>query len=187
MTVNAAWNIWNFRRPLVTALAAEGHRITVLAPPDESVPALQGLGCRVLPLAMGVKGLNPFADLALQYRLARHFRAERPDAILSFTIKNNVFGARAAGATGIPFLPNVTGLGTAFLSGRLLQGITEHLYRGAFAALPVVFFQNADDRDLFLDRRLVRAGQARLLPGSGIDLDHFAPAPMPSGGGRRSS
>jgi len=179
MTDNAAWSIWNFRRPLVTALAAEGHRITVLAPPDATVPALQGLGCRTLPLAMQVKGLNPLADLALQRRLAGHFRVERPDAILSFTIKNNVFGARAAGSVGIPFLPNVTGLGTAFLSGWLLQGIAEHLYRRAFAALPVVFFQNADDRDLFLDRRLVRASQARLVPGSGIDLDHFAPAPMP--------
>lgn len=179
MTANAAWSIWNFRRPLVGALMGDGHRITALAPPYGSVPALEGLGCRVLPLAMRAKGLNPLADLALQRRLARHFRAERPDAILSYTIKNNVFGARAATAAGIPLLPNVTGLGTAFLSGRLLQGIAEHLYRGAFAALPVVFFQNADDRDLFLDRRLVRAGQARLLPGSGIDLDHFAPAPMP--------
>lgn len=180
MTVNAAWNIWNFRRPVVEALLGDGHAVTVLAPPDETVPALESLGCRVRPLAMNVKGLNPVADLKLQQRLARIFREERPDAVLSYTIKNNIFGAGAARSAGVPFLPNVTGLGTAFLSGRLLQGVTEKLYRRAFAALPVVFFQNADDRDLFLERGLISAGQAQLLPGSGIDLDRFAPASLPA-------
>ena len=179
MTVNAAWNIWNFRRPLVEALTGDGHRITVLAPLDDAVPDLERLGCRFRPLEMSVKGLNPLEDLKLQRRFGRIFREERPDVILSYTIKNNIFGARAAKSTGVPFIPNVTGLGTAFLSGKLLQTVTEQLYRRSFADLPVVFFQNEDDRDLFLDRRLVRADQARLLPGSGIDLQRFAPAPIP--------
>jgi glycosyltransferase involved in cell wall biosynthesis len=179
MTVNAAWNIWNFRRPLVEALQADGHRITVLAPPDDAVQDLERLGCRVRSLEMSVKGLNPLQDVRLQRRFARVFREERPDAVLSYTIKNNVFGARAAKSVGLPFLPNVTGLGTAFLSGKLLQTVTEQLYRQSFAGLPVVFFQNEDDRDLFLDRRLVKADQVRLLPGSGIDLARFAAAPMP--------
>jgi glycosyltransferase involved in cell wall biosynthesis len=179
MTVNAAWNIWNFRRPLVEALVGDGHRITVLAPPDDAVPELERLGCSVRPLEMSVKGLNPLADLKLQRRYARIFREEQPDAVLSYTIKNNIFGARAAQSAGVPFLPNVTGLGTAFLSGKLLQTVTENLYRRSFRLLPTVFFQNEDDRDLFLNRRLVSADQARLLPGSGIDLDRFAPADMP--------
>ena len=180
MTVNAAWNIWNFRRPLVEALQADGHRVTVLAPPDDAVKDLERLGCRVQPLEMSVKGLNPLEDVRLQRRFARIFRETRPDAVLSYTIKNNVFGARAAKSVGVPFLPNVTGLGTAFLSGKLLQTVTEQLYRRSFAGLPAVFFQNEDDRGLFLERRLVTADQAQLLPGSGIDLDRFAPSPMPA-------
>ena len=179
MTVNAAWNIWNFRRPLVEALVGDGHRVTVLAPPDDAVPELERLGCIVRPLAMSVKGLNPLADLKLQRRYARIFLEEQLNAVLSYTIKNNIFGARAAQSAGVPFLPNVTGLGTAFLSGKLLQTVTEQLYRRSFRSLPLVFFQNEDDRDLFLNRRLVSADQARLLPGSGIDLDRFSPAVMP--------
>ncbi|TVR44873.1 MAG: glycosyltransferase family 1 protein [Rhodobacteraceae bacterium] len=179
MTVNAAWNIWNFRRPLVEALQADGHRVTVLAPPDDAVKDLERLGCRVQALEMSVKGLNPLEDLKLQRRFARIFHETRPDAVLSYTIKNNVFGARAAKSVGVPFLPNVTGLGTAFLSGKLLQTVTEQLYRRSFAGLPVVFFQNEDDRDLFLDRHLLTADQVRLLPGSGIDLDRFALTAMP--------
>jgi glycosyltransferase involved in cell wall biosynthesis len=179
MTVNAAWNIWNFRRPLVAALREDGHSVTVLAPHDESVSELEAMGCAVRPLAMSVKGLNPLEDLKLQRNLGQAFRDERPDIVLSYTIKNNIFGSGAARGAGVPFLPNVTGLGTAFLSGRVLETITEQLYRHAFSSLPRVFFQNEDDRDLFLARRLVREDQARLLPGSGIDLARFAPTPMP--------
>jgi len=179
MTVNAAWNIWNFRRSVVAALLADGHRVTILAPPDDSVPELERMGCRVVPLAMRVKGLNPLVDLALVLRLRRMFRQQKPDAILSYTIKNNICGGLAARLTGVPFIPNVTGLGTAFLSGGMLWKLAEALYRRAFRGLPVIFFQNKDDRTLFLDRNLIHPGQARLLPGSGIDLARFSETAMP--------
>ena len=179
ITVNAAWNVLNFRRPIVAAMIADGHRVTVLAPRDDSVAALEGLGCKVLPLEMSVKGLNPLQDIKLIGRMRKVFRAEKPDAIFSYTIKNNIFGALAARPLGIPFIPNVTGLGTAFLSGGFLQRIAEGLYRRAFRNLGVIFFQNEDDRDLFLECRLVTQQQARLLPGSGIDLTHFAATDYP--------
>lgn len=179
MTVNAAWNIWNFRKPLVEALLDDGHRVTVLAPPDESSERLAALGCAVRPLTMRVDGLNPLQDLQLARRFGRVFRDEAPDIVLSYTIKNNIFGAGAARASGVPFVPNVTGLGTAFLSGPLLQAVSVQLYRRAFAGLPRVFFQNGDDRDLFVRYRIVREAQTWLLPGSGIDLARFAPAPPP--------
>ncbi len=177
MTANAAWNIWNFRRPVLRALLAEGHAVSVLAPPDDTVERIEAMGAAFEPLAMKPKGLNPVEEWRLRRRFARVFRARRPDVVLGYTIKNNIFGAMAANGQSIPFIPNVTGLGTAFLSGGLLQHVAEHLYRRAFAAAPVVFFQNADDRALFVERGLVQAGQARLLPGSGVDLAHFAPAP----------
>ena len=179
MTVNAAWNIWNFRRALVVALLADGHRVTVLAPPDDSVSDLKQLGCGFMSLEMSVKGLNPLQDLKLMQRTKRIFRNERPDIVLSYTIKNNIFGAMAARACAIPFIPNVTGLGTAFLSGGLLQRVAEGLYRRAFGPLPVVFFQNDDDLQLFVTRRLVQPQQARRLPGSGIGLTHFAASDLP--------
>jgi hypothetical protein len=179
ITVNAAWNVLNFRHPIVAAMIADGHRVTVLAPRDDSVAALEGLGCKVLPLEMSVKGLNPLQDIKLLGRMRKVFRAEQPDAIFSYTIKNNIFGALAARPLGIPFIPNVTGLGTAFLSGGILQRIVVGLYRRAFRNLGIIFFQNEDDRDLFLECRLVTQQQAGLLPGSGIDLTHFAATDYP--------
>ncbi len=174
MTVNAAWNIWNFRKPIVEVLLARGHQVTVLAPPDTFVDPLRDLGCQFVPLDMKAKGLNPIDEVRLWRRFTRIFKELQPDIILSYTIKNNTFGALAAKSLGVPFIPNVSGLGTGFLSGGILQFIVEQLYRRAYRNLPVIFFQNEDDRDLFTARGLARADQARLLPGSGIDLDHFA-------------
>lgn len=138
ITSNAAWNIYNFRKPLVEALIADGHRITVLAPLDDAVKELQALGCGFLPLAMDAKGINPLNALDFIRRMRRVFEKEHPDIILGFTIKNNLFGAMAAGS--IPFIPNVTGLGTAFLSSRLLRLVAEALYRRALREFPSFFF-----------------------------------------------
>jgi len=182
ITVNAAWNLVNFRRALIEALLADGHRVTVLAPEDAQRQVLEGLGCRFIPLAMDIKGLSPRRDLALMIRFWLHFRREAPDVILSYTIKNNIFGALAARSLRIPFFPNVSGLGTAFLTGTFLQKLVETLYRSAFRKVPIVFFQNGDDKALFLDRGLVSGDQPRLLPGSGIDLVWFGPAALPERG-----
>ncbi len=182
ITANAAWNLVNFRKALIRALLEDGHQVSILAPVDEALAELRDMGCTIVPLTMDRKGLSPLRDMGLMLRFLRHFRILRPDVVLSYTIKNNVFGALAARIAGVPFLPNVTGLGTAFLSGRALQKLVQVLYRIAFVRVPRVFFQNEDDRDLFVSLGLVRAGQTSLLPGSGIDLTHFTPQPMPVGG-----
>lgn len=179
VTVNAAWNLVNFRMGLLRALLADGHRVTVLAPEDAAIGPLRAMGCAFQALSMNRKGLSPLENLRILRDIHRQFRALRPDVVLSYTIKNNLFGALAAQRLGIAFVPNVTGLGTAFLSGGLLQGVAQMIYRRAFRNLPVVFFQNGDDRALFLARGLVRVHQARLLPGSGINLSHFAPLARP--------
>lgn len=182
ITVNTSWNIVNFRSALVQALLEDGHQITVLAPPDNYSAVLADMGCRFIPLEMDAKALSPLSNVSLLLNLWRQFRLQRPDIILSFTIKNNVFGGFAARALNIPFVPNVTGLGTAFLSGRLMRVFVQQLYRSAFRRAPVVFFQNDDDRHLFLEAKLVERDQTRLLPGSGIDLRHFPASPMPKPG-----
>ncbi|MDF1835915.1 MAG: glycosyltransferase family 4 protein [Alteraurantiacibacter sp. bin_em_oilr2.035] len=179
-TVNVSWNIWNFRRPLIEDLIAQGHKLTILAPPDDTSARLSALGCEFIPLQMNRKGLNPFGEVLLFFRFLSVFIRLKPDVILGYTIKNNLFGALAARVLRVPFIPNVTGLGTAFLSTGLLKKVARHLYRLAFARCPVVFFQNSDDRNLFLENGLVTRLQARQLAGSGIDLEKFSYTPYPS-------
>jgi len=183
ITVNAAWNVVNFRRSLIEDFISDGHTVAVLAPPDVSVSVMEDLkllGCRFLPLEMDRESLNPIKNFTLIGRMKKAFREERPDVIFSYTIKNNIFGSLAAAKLGIPFVPNITGLGTAFLSGRFLQKISVCLYRYAFRRNSITFFQNHDDKNFFLNHKIITNQQARLIPGSGIDLNHFKPTAYPS-------
>lgn len=173
---NLAWNLVNFRAGLIASLIADGFRVIAVAPPDPAMEArLIALGCTFAPAPIDAMGLSPWRDLATLQAFRRILREHRPAAWLSWTIKPNVYGALAARALGIPAIPNVSGLGTAFIRRGLLTALARQLYRAGFARAPTVFFQNADDRDLFVAGRLVRPKQARLLPGSGIDPAEWAP------------
>jgi glycosyltransferase involved in cell wall biosynthesis len=175
ISINAAWNIVNFRSGLIAALRAAGYRVMALAPPDAWQGRLEALGVEYVPIEMDKKGVSPVADLHL---LARYWHAlgrMRPDIFLGYTPKPNIWGSIAAHARGIRVINNVSGLGTAFMRPGALMRIVTALYKRAFRRSKTVFFQNEEDQALFLDRKIVRAGQARLLPGSGIDLDRFRP------------
>ncbi len=179
LTVNTAWNAINFRQGLISALLEKGWRVTVLAPQDPATAGIREMGCEFYNLAMNPSGVSPLGGYRLLREFRRYFKSLEPDVVLSFTIKNNIFGALAARQVGVTLIPNVTGLGTAFRSDGLLIILAQLLYKHAFNGLPVVFFQNRDDRSIFLDRKLVSSAQARLLPGSGVDLNHFKPTPLP--------
>ncbi|MGH6785618.1 MAG: glycosyltransferase family 4 protein [Novosphingobium sp.] len=174
---NLAWNLVNFRAGLIAALVADGYRVIAVAPPDPAMEVrLAALGCAFVPAPIDAMGLSPLRDLATLRAFRRILAAERPIAWLSWTIKPNVYGALAARSLGIPAIPNVSGLGTAFIRRGPLTALARLLYRAGFARAPTVFFQNPDDRDLFVAGRLVRRDQARLLPGSGIDPAEWTPA-----------
>ena len=175
IAANSAWNLVNFRAGLIRALQFDGYRVIALAPQDEFAPRLAELGVEYQPIAMQSSGISPIADLLL---LARYFRALRkigPGAFLGFTIKPNIYGSFAARALGIRVINNISGLGTAFIKEGLLTRIATALYKLALRGSSTIFFQNRDDLDLFVRKKMVRPNQARLVPGSGIDLDRFIP------------
>ena len=188
LTANTAWNLAHFRAPLLQAFADRGFLLVALAPVDASVLRLQAMGCKVEPLPVPAHGRNPWADFLLFWNYLRLLRRYRPVALLSFTVKPNIYAGLAARLLGITQLGNISGLGTAFIQGGWLGRLVQGLYRLGLGAAKTVFFQNPDDRDFFLARRLVRKDQAALLPGSGVDLEYFKPVarhPEPAGAQRR--
>ena len=180
ISINTSWNVFNFRAGLVRALVAAGYDVVVAAPEDDHSASLAELGCRYIPLPMENKGTSPRGDLLLYRRYLRLMRAERPDCFLGWTIKPNVYGTLAARRLGIPAINNISGLGTAFIRGGWLSRVARELYRLALRRSATVFFQNRDDRDLFIREKLVAGEKAKLLPGSGIDLKRFVQKPMVS-------
>ena len=184
ISANASWNLVNFRIGLIRALQADGYRVIALAPEDEYSLRLADLGIEYRPIAMNSSGVSPVEDLLLLGRYFRVLRKIRPDVFLGFTIKPNIYGSLAAQLLGIKVINNVSGLGTAFIKKGLLTRIVRGLYRLALRRSSTVFFQNRDDLNLFVESNFIRSDQARLLPGSGIDLDHFqAGTPMPESTG----
>ena len=182
LAANSAWNIVNFRAGLIAALKAKGYEPVVVAPVEQAPEARRrALGVEWVPLRIDRSGLNPLADARLLADYRRILRRLRPAAFLGFTIKPNIYGCLAARLLCIPAIANVSGLGTVFIKPGPLLALVTRLYRFAFARAAIVFFQNAEDRALFVERRIVRRGQARLLPGSGVDLERFSPEPEPAG------
>lgn len=175
IVINKSWNIYNFRLGLIKAFQRHGHEVVAIAPEDDYSKLLINKGCRFIPLKMEEKGSDPFSDTLLTYELFKIYKRIKPDAILHYTIKPNIYGTLAAKAAGIPCVNNVSGLGTVFLHNNLTSKIAHALYKIAFKFPLKVFFQNNDDRQLFIDKQLVEKEKTDLLPGSGINIAAFKP------------
>jgi glycosyltransferase involved in cell wall biosynthesis len=176
IVVNTSWNIYNFRMNFIKALQEEGHEVHTIAPADEYTRYLTEAGCKHHKIRMDSRGANPIKDSALILELFMIYRKIRPDIVLHYTIKPNVYGTLAATLLRIPVVNNVCGLGTAFLKNDLVSAIAIFLYRISFRFAKKVFFQNSDDLNLFLKKKLVPSeDMVDLLPGSGIDLKKFVP------------
>jgi glycosyltransferase involved in cell wall biosynthesis len=160
----------------IKSLLAEGHEVHTVAPVDEYTQRLQQAGCIHHSVTMDSRGANPIRDFGLIIELWSIYRKLRPDVILHYTIKPNIYGTLAASILKIPVINNVCGLGTVFLKKGLVSVVAMKLYRWAFRYPKKVFFQNSDDRKLFLDRKLVPPDIADLIPGSGVDLKRFTPS-----------
>lgn len=179
IAVNSTWNLLNFRSGLIRALVASGYEVVAVAPPDAYVPELTVLGCRFVPLSIDHQGTHPGRDLLLLWRFYILFRHERPDIYLGYTVKPNVYGSLAAHILGIPVVNNITGLGAVFIKDSWLTHVVRVLYRLALSRSAKVFFQNNDDRQIFILGGLVTPSITDRLPGSGIDLTKFTPSPLP--------
>jgi len=173
ISANTTWNLLNFRRGLIKQLIASGFDVLAVAPKDVYRERLELLGCRYIPLAMDNKGTHPVRDFQLMLGFLKIFIREKPAAVLAYTVKPNIYASLAAQMAGVAVVNNISGLGTAFIRGGWMATLVSLLYRIGLSRSICVFFQNDDDRTLFLEKGLVKESQTDLLPGSGIDLEYF--------------
>ncbi|WP_306601916.1 glycosyltransferase family 4 protein [Geothrix sp. 21YS21S-2] len=186
-----AKDLVNFRGHLLSELAKAGHEAFGIAPEGtaETAAALDRLGATFIPITLDRTSLNPFGAVLDFFRLFLRLRALRLDLLLSYELKTVVFGTLAASLAGIPRrFAMITGRGTT-LQGqpvgfreKLVRRVVKRLYRTALPRTQGVFFQNQDDCDFFGSEGMLPARVPRkLINGSGVDLDHYAPAPFPDG------
>ena len=179
----------NFRAPLILTLLAAGNKVNVAAP-NMSIDIrnqLEKIGARVWETPLERAGMNPIRDFAYFRCLRRLIKKLQPSFVLTYTIKPNIWGALAARATKARSVAMVTGLGFAFtknentkLKPRFINKIASRLYRHATNRNWRIIFQNPDDRDDFIAAGcLADPNKARMVHGSGVDLEHYARAPLP--------
>jgi glycosyltransferase involved in cell wall biosynthesis len=179
IVANTAWNLVNFRSGLIKSLVVRGYAVIAAAPWDEYASQLESLGCRYIKLPMDSMGTHPGRDFLLLTRLLNLLFNERPAIFLAYTVKPNIYGSLAAHILRIPVINNISGLGTVFIAGGWLKELVRGMYRIALSRSAKVFFQNNDDRQLFISARILTASVTDQLPGSGVDLQRFTPQRMP--------
>ncbi|WP_420317887.1 glycosyltransferase family 4 protein [Ekhidna sp.] len=176
---NTCWNIYNFRKGLVQYFLSKGDSVIVLAPKDVYTSQIQEWGVKWFETAIKGTGTNPVEDIRYFLKIKSIFNRERPDVVLSYTIKSNIYSSLACKMNRIPIICNVSGLGTVFLVKGFVGKMAMKLYRIAFRSADFVFFQNKDDKKLFLSHVEIQEKRTGILPGSGINLTQFQQVPLP--------
>lgn len=161
---------------LLKSLQKEGYTIVAIAPKDAYSEKLEKEGFMYYPVSINSKGTSPIEDCKLVWEFYKLYKKIKPDLILQYTIKPNIYGSMAAGMLRIPVISNISGLGTVFLNDSFSSKIARMLYKVALKVPKKVFYQNAHDRELFIDKKLVKPEKTDLLAGSGIDTEKFKPS-----------
>jgi glycosyltransferase involved in cell wall biosynthesis len=178
---NTAWSIYNFRKSLIQQLQQQGHTVHCMAPEDAfSSRIVDELHCPFIPLQqLDAKGSNLFNDLRLVLEFFTHLRRLKPDVLLSFTAKPNIYGNLGAMFLKVRCINTVNGLGEGLAKNNWLSRIMRLLYTIAFRKSDRVIFQNPDDQDFFTGHRIIPPSLARMTNGSGIDLQEFSLSKKP--------
>lgn len=176
---NSIGGLVNFRFELIESLCHRGDEVIVSSSIEASPKRLKDIGCRIIPMEMSQRGTNPIGEYRLMKSYERLLKKEKPDVVLAYTIKPNIYGSVACRKSHIPIIANVTGLGTAIENGGLLQKISMALYRWGLKGADFVFFQNQESMDFF-NRFHVKPKEQALVAGSGVNLDRFSFTEYPS-------
>ena len=173
---------YNFRLEIIDAILKRGARVVVVADNDSSDKAalLNRMGCELINVPFDVKGTDIGNELKLIRKYNVIIRNEKPDIVLTFTIKPNLYGGLISRYRRISYIPMITGLGEVEKEGKLQKPLL-FLHRIVMPKAQTVIFQNKDNFKFFKNKR-IKVKKAKLVPGSGINLIEYKMMDYPSDG-----
>lgn len=177
--VNHDLVIYNFRKEIVQRLIQENYEVYISSPNGKRIPELIEMGAHFVEANMDRHGKSVLNEMKLLDYYKKIIKEIQPEIIFGFTIKPNIWGAIAARKYNVPFVANITGLGSAVENPGFLQKITVLLYKYSFSKIQTVFFQNKENQKFFIDNKIA-LGKHKLLPGSGVNLTQFTPLEYPN-------
>lgn len=179
---NSFGGLYSFRKEVMKALVDKGYNVVISAPNKNdsiNVTWFENIGCRLIDMPFNGQGTNPLKDIKLVLRYRKLIKQEKPQVVLTYTIKPNLYGGMACALTGVPQIANVTGLGAAVEYPGLMQKLTILLYKIGMRKTSLIFFQNRDNMDFCKEHGMIR-GSTRLIPGSGVNLVYHKKMPYPA-------
>ncbi|BAU23557.1 glycosyl transferase [Caldimicrobium thiodismutans] len=172
---NTSFSLYNFRLGLMRRLKNLGYEVIAIAPKDEYTDELLKEGFKYFEVKnLSRKGKNPFNDLKLLWEYIRLFKKIKPDLVINYTIKPNIYGGLAGKILGIPYINVVTGLGYVFVRGGALAKLVKFLYWLSFRGSNFVVFQNTEDRKEL--KGVIPENKVAEILGSGVNTEYFSPS-----------
>lgn len=165
--------LYRFRKDLLAALLGAGHEVYISLPDGGFVSELVQLGCRFIDTPIERRGMNPIHDSKLFHQYRAILKEVKPDLVLTYTIKPNIYGGLACRMAHIPYAVNITGLGSAIENGGWLKKFVLALYKPALKGARVIFFENTGNRDTLAATGVVPKGRDVVLSGAGVNLDDY--------------
>ncbi|PHD24446.1 glycosyltransferase family 4 protein [Bacillus wiedmannii] len=169
---NHGFAIYNFRKELIQELLKKGYEVYISLPKDEKVDKMVEWGCKFIETNVDRRGTNPITDFKLVLHYMELLKEVKPDVVLTYTIKPNLYGGLACRMLNIPCINNITGLGSGFSKGLLLKTFLSTLYKVSLKKSHCVFFQNTEDMRTIVERGIIK-GDYELIPGSGVNLEEY--------------
>lgn len=170
---NHSIGLYNFRRDLIKKLREE-YDIYISVPNNGFWKELKILACQMFETNVDRRGMNPVKDFTLLCQYFNIMKKVKPDLVITYTIKPNVYGGLVCRMKKIPYAANITGLGTTFQKQSITRKLVTFLYKLALKKSKVTFFENDENRRIFINENILQEEQTCLLNGAGVDLQHFA-------------
>lgn len=180
IATNHSYMFYRFRKELVEALLQE-HEVFLSTPFVGHEDDLQAMGLRCIETDIDRRSINPFKDLKLLKTYRQMLAEFQPDMVITYSIKPNIYMGTACKGSGIPYVTNVQGLGTAFEKS-ILSSVVSVMYHSALSKAKTVFFENEENAQFFINRNIVSARQVKVLSGAGINLDEYPCVPVRDSG-----
>lgn len=174
-------DIYCFRKELIEGLINEGYEMLISCPNGPKFDLMRDIPFRYDDPVIDRRGTNVIADAKLFLHYRKLFKNERPDVVLTYTAKPNVYASIAARSLNIPYINNVTGIGSVVNMTGLKKNFILWLFKLAYKGAACVMFQNSTNMKLAVDSGMVK-GDYKLIPGSGVDLNRYPLQTYPDGG-----
>ena len=173
-------DVYCFRKELIEAILSHGYDMLISCPDGPKFELMRNIRFIHDNPDIDRRGTNPLADFKLMRHYHGLFKKYRPDVVLTYTAKPNVYGSIAARRLGIPVINNVTGFGSVLNMGGFKRKIITQLFKYDYNQSACIMFQNATNMRLAQEQGMVK-GECKLIPGSGVDTERFPLQPYPDG------